>query len=368
MYLVLTIFLLGLYLFLNGIKNKQKGKAIFIIVTTFILCLLSALKNFGVGPDTYQYYLGFNQAKITSWGAIFHDIKLYLSGNIYISDPGYDIIEKGFHYISDSFYVYSFFVALVLTSAIGKLMFMTVEKMIGYVIGYLYFITLLFLNMPNNLYRQTMALGILLWAFIIVIEKKNRLLPFILCAFAILVHRSAIIGIIPFAFIKWNKTNKIFISAIVLAPLFYIFGKEIVEFLVVNSDYDRYASYADFDSQTNPGMLIVEMLIFYVIGLFSFSKIRSLPILVRISFACYSIAIATVSFMLLDTNLVRISYYFSIWGMFYLPNCYESNNKILKNIFLCVIFTLLIGRAILVSPNYSFFWERMELRDRYLRK
>lgn len=366
MYLYLITFILLLCFFLKDFKDQNKAKRIMIYINTFLLCLISAIKHMGVGNDVFQYYLSFNYADHFSWNTIFGDIYSYIDGSRIISDPVYGIIEKGFHYISDSFYVYSFFVCLVLVSAIGKLLYIGVNSVLGCSIGYIYYITMFFYNIPNNLYRQTIAMGILLWIVILLINNpKKIIIPLILLFTGTLVHKSCLLGIIPIAFIYMKNTKYIYLSAIVLSPLVFVFGRLITLFLIEIANNERYEGYADFDNEAQPIAYILQMIILYFLGFLIYKKIPKMTTIHWISCACFAMSITTVTFLLLSPDLIRITYYFSIWGIIFLPMCFELCDKKFKTICLIVILGLLIGRTTLRPPIYKFYWEQMELHDRY---
>lgn len=366
MYIFLIIFILLLCFVFKDFKDSLKAKRIYIYIVTFILCLVSSIKHMGVGNDVFQYSLSFTNADNISWQSIFSDIRLYISGNKYISDPGYDIIEKGFHYISDSFYIYSFFVCFIFVSAIGKLLYMGVNSVMGCAIGYVYYVTMFFYNIPNNLYRQTIAMGILLWIIILLTSKpKNFIFPIILFIVACLVHKSCLFGLIYIIFLYVKHNKSIYLSAIAIFPVIYFFGKVITLYLIGLASNDRYEGYADFDNEAQPIAFIIQMLVFYIIGLTLYKKIYLMNEIQKLSYSCFAMAIGTVTFLLLSPDLIRITYYFSIWGVIFLPMCYELSSKSIKRFSMIIILGLLIGRTILNPPQYKFYWETMELHDRY---
>ena len=368
MYLFLCFLTIFLYLCLRNNKNKGRAKRIYIIIMTLVLCLFSAIRNYGVGVDTFQYYVTFTNISNLSWNIIINDIREFFNGNPYISDPGFTLFTKLFTSILDNFQWYCFLIALVFISAIGRIVYKSVDTFAGYILCYGYYISLIYYNCPNNIMRQTLAMGILLWATIFIIEKKRYLYSILLIIIAITIHKSSIIGVIPIGLLYVQNTRLIYYGGLVLMPVIMMFGSLFVSFLALNSGSDRYLIYVGKEAEVLPIFYIIEMLIFYFIGLFSIKKMKYQHIYVRESYMCYAMAIALVSLLWVSSDMIRITYYFSIWGIPFVANCVQAVKKtLLKKIFYLIVLSLILGRTFMESKPYEFYWEKMELHDRYYR-
>ena len=275
MYIFLCVLAIALYYYNRNAIDIEKAKKQYIGIMTFVLCLVAALKNYAVGNDTYQYYTGFNDSLTTPWSTNFENIKLLLSGQGYfIHDPGYSLIVKCFASIIPSFEVFTFCLSLILISAIGKVMYILVDNFKGYVLGYCYYITLMYFNIPNNLYRQALAMGLILWASIFVLENAKLWKALLLVLLAYTCHKSALIGVIPILLYYFNKPKLLYKAAIVLCPLIFIFGSRFVDVLILYANSERYQIYSGLGEEgAKPIMYIAQMLLIYVIGSLSYKSI-----------------------------------------------------------------------------------------------
>lgn len=365
MYNILFALLFGLFFILQKKQNSEKVKKSFIIIMTFVLSLFSGMRNLGTGIDTYDYYMSYELTKTESWAAIFHDIIDYFNG-VFVMDPGYTLFMKVLQIICPSFYVFNFFVSLVLTSAIGILIYKGVKSLGGYVIGYTYFISLLYWNIPNNLTRQSLAIGLILFAILLLNEKK-RALAVLLVFMAVLFHKSALIGLIPILLLFIKQTKQIFLSSLIITPLVFLIGREFVNLLIIASSYERYLHYMDSETDARPVIYMLEMFFFYAIGFGLWKKQYFRNYIERLSYVCFAISVVFVSMLWIHSDLIRIGMYFSVFGVVYLPYCLDNMNKRYKRITYIIVFGLLVGRSILQPQDYKFFWEKVELHERYNR-
>lgn len=367
MYLLLCIFALALYWPLNSYKNQDKAKRAYIYIMTFVLCLFSAIRHLGVGVDTYQYYLGFTSMEQTSWNYILKNLIEYLKGDAYISDPGFTLYTKLFASICNNFYIYNFIIAYVFISAVGRIIYKSVNELSGYVLCYGYYISLMYYNCPNNLTRQTLGMGLLLWATIFIIEKRKRFYSILLILIAVTIHRSSLLGLLPIVLLYIGNVRIVYILGVVIMPFVMLVGPQLVSILALNSAYDRYLIYVDMETETKPIVYIVEMLVFYLIGLYRLKHVGKQNQYVKESYKCFAMAIALVSLLWVSSDMIRITYYFSVWGIPFVAESVQLIGKsFLRKVAFIMVLFLLIGRVALSPSPYKFYWEKMELHDRYL--
>lgn len=364
MYICLYIFLFLLYIFFYNKRYKNSSRKNYIIIVTLVLSLVSALRHNGVGVDTYAYYMTFTDSKDLPWSYIWENILSFFQGAM-IKDPGYALFTKIMGTILVDFNVYLFFVALFFLSAIGHILYKSVNNLFGYVISYSFYISLLYVFFPNSAIRQTIAMAFLLWAIIIYQNKHQKLIPVVFIVFAFLLHKSVLFGLIPLCLMFIKNTQLIYKGAIVLMPLFFAVSFEFVELLILLSDAEHYKQYIEGEGGTSV-VFIVEMCFFYLIGFVALKFINNNSIYYqRLAFIAFALAISIISFMRVDPSLQRLIAYFSIWGMVFLPNALYAHKPLLRKILIVCVLALCIGRTVLIPSPYKFFWQQMELHDRY---
>jgi transmembrane protein EpsG len=363
MYIALYIFLIVLYfiLYKKGYGNSTKKK--YIVIVTLVLSLVSAIRHDAVGVDTYAYYLSFMEAKEVPWSDIWYNLISFFQGSI-IKDPGYALFVKVAGIIFHDFHVYLFFVALFFLSALGYILYKSVDQLFGYVISYSFYISLLYTFFPNSAIRQTIAMSFLLWAIIIFLSKNRKLIPLIFLIFAFLLHKSVLFGVIPVFVYYFKNTKLVYRSALLFMPLFFAVSFEFVELLVLLSDAEHYLQYIEGDGGSSV-VFIVEMVFFYLIGFASMKYVNHYPLYRRFAFIAFALAISIISFMRVDPSLQRLIAYFSIWGMVFLPNALYVHRGTVRNILIVCVLALCIGRSVLTPTPYKFYWQHMELHERY---
>lgn len=387
MYLSLFVAVLVLYLLLKDFPDKRLAKKSFIFIITFLMCLAASLKNWGVGNDTYAYYLDFERMREASFSDIFA-----MFGNAGREmEPGFRLFEKICGIIFPNYYIYTFFMALLFTSAIGKLIYMSVKHLSSYVICYGYYLSLLFFNVPNNLLRQTIAMAFIIWAVIFIVQGKKTIWPVLLLFIAFMLHHSSIIGFVPLVFLKMKNIKFVYIASLVICPVVFVLGPYIVDMMVILSGNPRYAHYLGQESSAKPVMFIVQMFLFYFVGMLNYKNLNKLDTLGRIVYGSFALAIATVAFLWVDSDMIRITMFFSIWGILFVAFSVEDittkfvslnpvpavrpkkrrkpkkrlDPVLVRRIAYLAILALILGRMVLQPQVYKFYWEDMELLDRY---
>lgn len=375
MYIGLFILLFLLYLALHKKPDQDRAKRTFIYIFTLALCLGSALRHMGVGNDTYAYFLVYEEIEFLPWSQVIQSVQEFYSDshlNSIKKDPGYLIFAKLFTYTTPNFGVYQFFVALLFLSAVGHIIYRGVKPMWGYLLSYTFFIFVFYHYLPNSATRQTIAMGIMLWGIILWVEnqtKKHLLLAILMILVGSTIHKSSLVGFIPL-FITWvNRPKLIFLSAIIGCPLLFFFGQSAAQFLGELSQVEDYMGYGIstfYNTEEKPTLFVYLMILFYSLGLIRIKDIGQEGDFIRLAFALFSIAISIISFIQVDPSLQRLIAYFSLWGVIYLPNAVNRlGDRNIKAMLCLIILIVIIGRIFLSPPPYKFYWQEMQLHERY---
>lgn len=371
MAIFLCFLLLILYFILRSNPDRRKAQRIYIYTITIVLCLFSALRNLAVGNDTYAYYMTYENVGYSSWTEIFsnffHD---YFHASNEAKDPGYAVVQKLFQSISKNFGVFQFFVALLFISAIGRLIYKNIDSLSGYVLSYGFYISLFYHYLPNSSTRQTVAMGLLLWGIILWIEKKMRLIPIIIILLASTIHKSSLLGLIPLCLSGIKNVKYLFVSALFLCPIVFFTGRNVALFLASMSGSEQYVDYATstyYGEAGKPIMYIIEMFLFYIIGLFQISNIscKMVTSYGRYAILNFSIAISIISFIWIDPSLMRIIAYYSLWGIIYLPIILREYARSIRISLYTIVLVFTLGRMVVQPIPYKFYWQAMQLHERF---
>lgn len=371
MYIGLFILLFLLYLVLHKIPDQDRAKRTFIYIFTLVLCFGSALRHMGVGNDTYAYFLNYEEIESLPWNQVIQSVQEFYSGshlNAIQKDPGYTLFVKTIQTISPSFEVYLFLIALLFTSAIGYIVYKNIHTLFGYIIAYSFYISLFYHFLPNSAIRQTIAMGIALWGLIIFINKNRFLLPCLMIYIASTIHKSSIIGFLPLLLFLIQRPKTIFKLALIIGPLLYITGRSVASFLAEMSDVDDYMLYATssfYKTAEQPIMFIIQIILLYLLGLYTIGQKDLKERNEQFVYICFSIACYLVSFILIDPTLIRLIAYFSIWGVAYVPNLPSQYSSNFRAALWIILLVLTMGRSLISPPPYKFYWQEMQLHERY---
>lgn len=314
---VVVIVLAYIYDYLKK-KNKKILANFTLIVAFAILTIISGIR-YKVGSDYNAYIKLYSRYDYLELGSRF----LFSISNL-ISDNPQTII-----------FTYSLFTNIFIMFAIREAKFKGSTALIMASYLFLYF------PFSLNIIRQSLAVAILLLAFLKIINNKKKFAIF-LGVLACLVHGSAIF-FIPYFLIflfakeeKIYKTTFLYTGVLLIALLAYItlFGKTstsikyfgyLGKFSIKNIDYYQFLSYIPFllICLTSRKVLKKSKLTSSLNGLF-------------ISGVLFEVILSS-------TQVSRIGIYFSIYSIFLMPSLLEEiKNKNTRKITKIIYFVFLI--------------------------
>ena len=375
MYICFYVSTIVLYLVLRCFENQDKMKRLYIILITLLLCFCTAFRNIAMGNDTYAYYMHFERMANADLGELIENTinSITSSSNNANKDPGYSVLAKiAYTILLGNYEIYQFLIALLILSAIGYLVYNYVQDFSGYLLSYCFYISIFYHYLPNSATRQSIALGIFLWSAIIWIKKRNIFFPLMMILIASFIHKSVLIGILPFLVMYMKNKNKLIIYTIIGTALFFAMGSYLTVLMgnLINSE--NYAAYVQSGyyerTGSRPFVYILQMLALFVLNLYKRQNLNEIPVNEQLIQVCFFLSIVFVPMILVDPSLIRLDAYFAIWGVVFIPYILENFEKRTKHwqIIYILLFVLTFGRPILSGvPTYKFKWEQMHLHKRY---
>lgn len=360
---ILLLFVV-LYICLRNYQYKTSAK-IFIIVSSMALILISGLRHEGVGSDTYAYIMSFENIKYTSWDEILHNFfqRAFMPDVYEERDPGLSIIMKSLWHLGIDARGFLFFVAAFLIVPLGVVVYKFSENLKVVLYTYVFYTGMFYGYLPNSAVRQSMALGFVLWAFLLLRNRRFVFSVIFILAGAI-IHRSAFIALplIPLVFIK--KTTLLYNLAMILFfIIIFIQDNFITLVLGENSIYQNYGSYYMDNMQEKPFKVILLMLFHYMLSMIYVWKCKNETMQNRIIILSSAACFALVPLIWINPTALRsISYYGIFVPMLLAMAC--SNMRLGKLLLLSLIL-LFLYQSDPRESNYHFMWEQMDLPDRY---
>lgn len=360
MQLSLYIFIIVLFFVLKRHKVEERFYKRFIWIITIVLILVSCLRNKAVGSDTYRYILSLENSVYNNWSDIIQNFHhTYFFPTQTQKDPGYLLIEKAISCITTNQIFFLLIIAVVTLVPLAIFIYKNNNSKIGLVMSYLYFLSLIYNNIPNQIIRMSIAFSLVCLSYLSLIKNKN-LTFFVLILVASTVHKSALILLLFWAVQRFVKVKYVFY----LAPLFFFLVALAPNYLIVilEGNTGAYETYLHGDSTASMNVLVLMMFI-YVIMLIGLNKNHKLwqENKLAIIGACFTFVLTPV--VLIDSVLFRLCSYFAPWIMCFLPKTINAIPKFKKVIYLILLMAFLY--IAIKGPEYKFVWEHMNLNDSY---
>ncbi|WWU64280.1 EpsG family protein [Clostridium baratii] len=357
---------LMIFIVISGIVFDycRLNRKIYLVLTMGILCFLTACRAYIIGNDTLNYINIFDKMKAISFSEV------YRSGMRY--ERGYLYFNKLISFISQNNQIILIITSIIIWVSLGIFIYRYSEN--NWLSLYL-IIVMGFLTLPMNIIRQGLAIGITLYSYKYILNRNP--IKFVLCVLiAMMFHHTAIIFIIayPISKIKFNwKTVIIIISLTVI--IYLTFSKFLDIFLSIFPIYEGYIGGKYFSggvrlaSVINTLIIIITLILGSILNFYKSSKFKSEQVCIKENTLAMFILIAlSISIISFKFNLLdRISDYFNIFAIIYLPNAI-SQYKNRKYAFLITsIVLILFGLYFIIiqlyRPEwnsiypYHFFWE-----------
>ncbi|MGO4936210.1 EpsG family protein [Fundicoccus sp. Sow4_H7] len=330
--------------FIDGRVTLTNNK-LYVYIVSIILISISGFRHVSIGIDTMNY------------NNIFHHVNsLSISNAINIDvEIGYQLYQILIGNISDDFQLLLVITSILYIGIVSHLIYKYSENPM---ISYLLFIFFDFYTFSLSGIRQTIAMSLIILAFMQIKEKKfNRFLFWTILASSF--HITALVFLPSYWFnrFKLNRRNLLFL---LLCGLLIFAAKDYLQ--VIMSSYARIEYGA---SDTGGLKLYFLMIITVIFGVLYRKTINSKnPINV---YLLYMMISCVVIFPIIRYNPItlRLYYYSFIFMIVYVPNLFGSiKDKAIRAIgtisYLLIgatwFFTTIINSKQIIP--YLFFWQR----------
>lgn len=354
--IVCPLLLLGA-IFCGKSESPQKRMR-YVIFCSLVLLLKVSLRSVTVGVDTSHYAGYFYDSINTPWSdyiASFFIRYQTLSG---MDDAGYPLLTKLFSTFISDFNVFTFVIeGSMFFLPIGVLIYKNCDETKKITFSYM-LLNGLFLGLPMANARQLYALGLCVWAYMFV-QNKKYLSAAIFIALGYFIHMSCLLFAIPIAlsFLKEKYVKTIAVIGVVMAPISLLIPNAIIVFMGNFVGSEKYASYG-MNGTTGGAVTYISlsllMCLFCMIAYWkkmnNDNKLKQYMIM---------IALTTFFAPLIYSNgsMIRITMYFQLFFLIIFPNAidiYFKNNRF--SFYNIAIYALMI-LTIITAQEYRFFWE-----------
>ena len=354
---ILTFFLMvfmELYNFSKSNLSRNTIDKYVCMVCAMLLIILAALRGVSVGTDTVRYtaaYLKLDQ---------YDYVTLYEQ---YQDGPGYYILSKIFKDIGCSVHVWFGIVELLYISSVYKTIYIfSKDKAFSFIM----FFALGYYSFSLSGLKQTLAMGIGLWAFIYLYNRKN-IRFFLLLGLSYLCHKSSLILLAIFIILKFRDKKNFYKILVVLFAITAVFSSSIISLVINSMGSERYLVYLD-DSNAyaaSSTMFLVYLAVFLFALVYNYKKYEAENIReARTILGMAYLGLVALLFAFSIASTFRLSFYFGVFLGILVPNCiyYERNTKnriIIKTVILSVLllYFMYVNRNGSSTVPYVFFWQ-----------
>lgn len=336
---ILLIIVILLYFILTKTKLKKynENNILFYMLIFAIFTIVQGFRAYSIGTDTKHYVEIYNTIKNSSWLEI-------LSRRAVNIEIGFGALMKLIAICNLPARYFLIIIAMIIN---GGFIYFIYKNSKNPLLSILIFMGTEFFTLSFTALRQMTSVVIILYAYMFIKERKN-LKAFLTIILASFFHTTALIFIpvIIFNYIKINKKSLEIIVGLFL--IVQIIGMPILQFVIENTTYAKYL--ATNGASGGETQLIV-MIIYTIIGLTIYYKndkkgTDNILILIMIT------AIYLQSFACRIQLLGRLTWYFYIFNVIYLPNLisYIKQRK-LGNYMYIIIAGLNIIQYLMFSIN-----------------
>ena len=362
MLLILVSFFILMYFFLHSLGETLDYRKNFVIVAAITMIFLSGLRHEYVGNDTFVTMMKFDYYSETPWRYILEDFwEKYSNPNSDTGkDPGEEIFDKLISYIVPDSRGFLIAIAFFVITSISIFIYKHARTLHSVMFTYIFYAMMFYPYIPNSAARQSLALGIVLFAYTLLMKKK-RIEFIILLLLASTLHKSSLIAGIMLPLSYFNKVRLVYYGAIPAFLFMCFFYNEAAEILgAANDIYEGYIlnNYYETRGKARPFMVIV-----LIAGLYLYNIIimERDPNREYNKYYYYGTALTLVftPLILFDPSAIRLASYFGLYLGMCIGNL-SNITTITRNGFIPIIAIFYLRVASQPDDGYRFMWQEKE--------
>lgn len=365
MYFILLIFTIVLYRVLEK-KPTRKFKQALTVIMSIVLITISGLRNKAVGSDTGRYLYSLAESASTTWRSIFQDFSEALFNPTQtLKDPGYNVFEKCVSTFTTAQVPFLLLVALITVIPLTQFIKRNSKEKCHMLFPYMFYITLVYENLPNHTIRVSIAFALCLMAYI-QLQKEKNIHFFILVLFAATIHKSSLIVLLFWLLQRFVNPKIVFYSVPLVFGLISLVPDYVVSFLDGNTGaYEVYLGGDWFRGGNAKPVLILLLMggIYFLLfmgiykGNIDFEKYRR-------EIIGSSLAIVLTPVVRIDPIMFRLVSFFAPWLMVLVPVVFECFSPSIRKIAYFALYAAFFLKTY-SAQEYKFYWQYMPMDNSY---
>ena len=312
--------------------------------------LVSGLRDWSIGTDTYNYRNMFEAAKATAWRTVFENVFGYSLQDTLGRDPGYTIFTKLFQLFSGSYQLFLIAIAVLFMSLMAVWIY---KNSASSCTSFILFSTLFYSFYAITGHRQTIATALVVFLGYELI-KKRKFWSFMAVAFvAFLIHKSSL-AMVPLYFIaKLPVTLGYMFLCVAAVVLIAVLGKRLYGPVALWIGYgEQYIDYAEGGAELYATLLVLLCVVIWLLYPGFKNRRKDAPLLFHIN------AMTLISGLLVIQNqsFMRIQQYFSLFLMITIPEIINTVKREYRLLVYLLFGSVMVFYLIRNNPQYEFFF------------
>ena len=347
-YLINIALILFWRLFLTP-KIVSNTRKCFCAIVALQWILLSGLRDWSVGADTYNYYTIFEQTKSISWGTIFGEFFNVSVQALYGIEKGYVAITKLFQLFSGSYQLFLIAIAVFFMTAMAVWIY---RYSASPCTSFVLFSTLFYSFYAITGHRQTLATALVCFIGYDLIRRRKILWFAVVALIAFMIHKSSLI-FTPIYFLSQVPVSMGYMLACAMViALIAVLGKVLYGPIAVWLGYESLIDYAEGGAELYAVLLI---LLCAVIWAF-YPRMKPHRQDINTLFHINSLALLSGFLVIQNQSFMRIQQYFSLFLMITIPEVINTVKREHRLLVYLLFGAVMIAYLIIQNPQYKFFF------------
>lgn len=332
-------------------KNRHvASRKIYCWIVAIQWMLVSGLRDWSIGADTYAYYLLFEKVKISSWNELIGNLWGYLFQDLEVKDPGYALLTKIFQIFFKDYQIFLIAIAILFMALLARFIYKYSSSPCT---SFIVFSTLFYEFYAVTGHRQTIATALVVfWGYDLI--KRRELLKFLLISFvAFLIHKSSLV-FVPFYFITLIPVTPTYMRLCAAGiAVTTLLGARIYEPIALWMGVDDHLIYYEGGGA---GLFALLLAALSIVTLLFYPTIKKHREDADYLGHATILTLFTVLFVFHNQSFMRIQQYYSLFMMLTIPellNTVKREYRLLAYLMFGAVMILYLVRK---NPYYSFFF------------
>ena len=347
---LINIALIVLWKILLPGKNFVRSRKAYCALVAFQWSLISGLRDWSVGADTYSYYTSFERVKTTSWGTLLGNLFGYVFQGFDVKDPGYQIITKLFQLFFKDYQLFLLAIAVFFMTLMAIWIY---KNSASPCTSFILFSTLFYSFYALTGHRQTIATALLVFIGYDLIKQRKFWKFMALVCIAFLIHKSSLVFVPMYFITRIPVTTGYKILCAVVTALIVGLGKKFYGPIALLIGYGEHQVDSTVGgAETYATLLVLLCIIIWIM----YPRIRTHRKDAQVLFHINTMTLVSGLLVFDNHGFMRIQQYFSLFLMITIPELINTVRREYRLLVYMLFGMVMIAYLIRNNPHYQFFF------------